>query len=62
MSEFQDKRLTCVDCGSTFVWSAGDQEFFRDRGCSELRRCKPCRQARKEHQGGGFRKDKGWAK
>ena len=32
MSEFQDKQITCFDCGGTVLWSAGDQEFFREKG------------------------------
>ena len=25
--EFQDRRLTCVDCGTEFTWTAGEQLF-----------------------------------
>ncbi len=50
MSEFQDKQLTCVDCGGTFLWSTKEQAFFRDRGYSEPGRCQMCRQAKKERQ------------
>ena len=46
--EFQDRMLTCADCGEDFTWSAGEQAFFRERGLtSEPRRCKPCRAARR---------------
>ena len=27
--EFQDKTLNCVDCGTEFLWTAGEQLFFR---------------------------------
>lgn len=29
---FQDKTLTCKDCGKEFVWTAGEQEFFAQKG------------------------------
>ena len=40
---YQDKTLTCKDCGAEFVFTAGEQEFF----VNEPQRCKPCRDARK---------------
>lgn len=49
-----DIQLTCSDCGQEFTFTADDQAFFRDRGYSAPKRCKPCRQAKKnEQQGGG---------
>ena len=51
MSEFQDKQMTCVDCVSTFVWSADDQAYDRDKGYVEPRRGNPCVQARKDRFG-----------
>ena len=61
MSHFQDKQLTCADCGTTFLWSADDQEFFREKGFIDPpKRCKACRQARKQQrQGGGHVREKG---
>jgi CxxC-x17-CxxC domain-containing protein len=52
---FQDKSLTCADCGATFTHSAEDQEFFQSRGyTNEPKRCPECRQARKaERYGSG---------
>lgn len=42
--EFQDKRLKCMDCGSEFVFTAGEQLFFRDKGLvNEPKRCKQCK-------------------
>ena len=29
---FQDKTLTCRDCGNEFVWTAGEQEFYQQKG------------------------------
>src|SRR5579859_2802873 len=47
-----DLLLTCSDCGQEFVFTAGEQQFFQERGYSSPRRCKPCRQA-KQSAGGG---------
>ncbi len=45
---YQDKTLTCTDCGNTFVFSAAEQEQFAQRGyTNEPKRCQPCRDARK---------------
>lgn len=48
-----DQQLTCSDCGQEFTFTAEDQAFFRERGYSAPKRCKACRQARKNEQGGG---------
>ena len=51
---YQDRTLTCVDCGQPFIWTAGEQEFYAQRGLTnEPRRCPDCRRARKSQQGGG---------
>ncbi len=41
---YSDKTLTCRDCGQTFTWSAGEQEFYAQRGLTnEPGRCPDCR-------------------
>jgi CxxC-x17-CxxC domain-containing protein len=46
---YQDKTLTCKDCGSEFVFTAGEQEFYAEKGFqNEPTRCKDCRQAKKD--------------
>src|SRR5271156_1607113 len=41
---FEDKNLTCRDCQKTFVFSAGEQEFFSTKGLiNEPKRCGNCR-------------------
>lgn len=51
---FADKNLTCRDCGTPFVWTAGEQEFYQSRGLlNSPSRCPACRQARKTTGGGG---------
>lgn len=44
----QDKILTCRDCGSEFVFTASEQDFYAEKGfTNEPTRCKSCRAARK---------------
>ncbi|MBI4303259.1 MAG: zinc-ribbon domain containing protein [Chloroflexi bacterium] len=51
---FQDKELQCADCGNTFTFSAGEQEFFQSKGyTNEPKRCPTCRRARKTDRDGG---------
>lgn len=48
MSEYQDKTITCVDCGEEFVFTARDQEFYAEKGFNnEPKRCKACRDKKK---------------
>jgi len=52
--EFQDKSLTCVDCGSEFVWTAGEQLFFADKQFkNEPKRCKACKTKRASRASAG---------
>lgn len=51
--EGQDQVLKCSDCGAEFSFSGRDQAFYRERGFSPPRRCKTCRQKRKNDGGGG---------
>lgn len=45
---YQDKTLTCKDCGAEFVFTAGEQEFYAEKGFqNEPQRCKACRDAKK---------------
>ena len=45
---YADKTLKCKECGNEFVFTAGEQEFYAERGfVNEPQRCKPCRDARK---------------
>jgi len=42
--EIQDKRLKCVGCGAEFVFTVGEQLFFREKGLhNEPKRCKQCK-------------------
>src|SRR5207302_11314335 len=51
---FSDITLTCKDCGNPFVFTAGEQEFYQQRGLmNQPGRCSDCRAARKASGGGG---------
>src|SRR3954466_8870627 len=40
--------MACVDCGQEFTFTAGEQEFYAQRGFTESpKRCPSCRQIRK---------------
>ena len=42
--EFTDKTIVCKDCGTEFVFSAKEQEFYQQKGLEhEPKRCKDCR-------------------
>ena len=54
MATAEDKSITCVDCGEEFLFTAGEQAFYRERGLTnEPTRCKRCREARKANRGAG---------
>ena len=53
---YNDKNLTCADCGQEFVFTASEQDFYSQRGFTEPRRCPSCRASRKaarNSDGGG---------
>ena len=50
---YNDKTLTCADCGQQFVFTASEQDFYAQRGFSEPRRCASCRASRKTARGNG---------
>jgi CxxC-x17-CxxC domain-containing protein len=50
---FQDKTLVCKDCGNEFIFSAGEQEFYAEKGFeNEPVRCRDCRDARRRSRDG----------
>ena len=51
---YEDKTLVCRDCGAEFVFSAGEQAFYAEKGFqNEPTRCRDCRQARKNARNEG---------
>src|SRR5947209_17950904 len=54
-SSYVDRSLTCVECGSEFIFSAGEQEFHAQKGfTNEPRRCPSCRASRRSQRDGGY--------
>jgi CxxC-x17-CxxC domain-containing protein len=50
---FTDKNLVCADCGKTFIFSAEDQAFHKEKGfTTEPRRCHSCRASRRAERNG----------
>lgn len=46
-----DKSITCKDCGKDFVFTVGEQEFFKEKGFeNDPVRCPDCRRARKNQK------------
>ena len=46
--EFQDKVLACRECGKEFLFSAGEQAFYAEKGFQhQPSRCKDCRGSRR---------------
>ena len=53
VENYQDRTLTCRDCGQEFTFTAGEQEFYASRGLTNApSRCPDCRAARKQSGGG----------
>lgn len=58
---YQDKNLSCKECGVNFDFTAAEQAFYAEKGFqNEPSRCPQCRAARKAQNGGrtnnsGFR-------
>ncbi len=51
---YEDKTLQCRECGQEFVFSAGEQEFYQQKGLlNEPGRCSDCRQRRRQGMGQG---------
>lgn len=50
---FKDKVLVCHECNNEFVFTAGEQEFYAEKGFIKVpQRCYDCRKRRKYNTGG----------
>ncbi len=57
---YEDRTLTCVECGNAFTFSADDQQYHAEKGYeNEPKRCESCRQARRNQSSGGGGFDRG---
>jgi CxxC-x17-CxxC domain-containing protein len=50
-----DKQIICATCGTDFIFTGEEQEFYFTKGFQEPKKCKPCRDAAKQARGGGSR-------
>jgi hypothetical protein len=51
MPKFEDKKLSCEECGTEFTWDASEQAYFAKKGFSkEPKRCRACRAKRQIEQ------------
>ena len=47
MPFYKDMELVCRSCGATFIFTAGEQEFYADKGfLNEPTKCPKCRARR----------------
>ena len=52
MATGEDQRLKCSDCGEEFLFTVGEQAFYREHGLTHApTRCKRCRDSRKGQRG-----------
>ena len=42
--------LECIDCKNEFTISAGEQEFYKQKGFDLPKRCKECRLKKKQQR------------
>jgi Probable zinc-ribbon domain len=48
VSDYVDKQFTCIECGDSFVFNAGEQAFFASKGFQSVpKRCPACRKFRR---------------
>jgi len=54
--EHQDKTLKCRDCGRDYIFTAGEQDFYAEKGFeNEPARCPECRASKKRERNFGGR-------
>ena len=46
-----DKTIVCKDCGKEFIFTEGEQAFYKEKGFdNDPVRCPDCRRARKQQR------------
>ncbi|HSM33809.1 MAG TPA: zinc-ribbon domain containing protein [Anaerolineae bacterium] len=51
---YEDRTITCADCGQEFIFTASEQAFYAEKGFTDApKRCKACRQSRKAQRNTG---------
>ncbi len=52
----EDRTLICRDCGQEFTFTAGEQQFYMEKGLlNDPQRCPVCRAAKRRERGGDQR-------
>jgi len=47
--ELVDRTIPCIDCSAEFIWTVGEQTFFRDKRLENPpKRCRDCKKAKNE--------------
>ena len=50
--DFVDRTLGCRECSQSFTWTAGEQQFYSEKGLTNIpARCPSCRAIRKAKLG-----------
>jgi DNA-directed RNA polymerase subunit RPC12/RpoP len=44
---YEDKIVTCLDCGDGFSWTGPNQKYYAEMGWGEPIRCPACRHSRR---------------
>ena len=48
---FEDKTIACRDCGAQFIFTAGEQGFYLEKGLlNDPQRCPTCRASRRRER------------
>lgn len=48
---FEDEEIVCAQCKTTFVFTAGEKKFYKEKGLqNKPKYCKECRATRKGNQ------------
>jgi hypothetical protein len=50
-----DEIIECIECGRTFVWSSGEQRYYKEHGLVRPKRCTACRSRRRSDRDSGMR-------
>ena len=52
--EYRDRVLKCIECGTDFVFTSGEQFFYAEKGFrNDPKRCKTCKTHRSQPGDGG---------
>lgn len=52
---YEDMTLSCKDCGAEFAFTAGEQQFYAEKGFdNQPVRCPDCRKARKQQRNNNY--------